>query len=186
MKLRVHAKVDAAYSLGPGLRAGLWVQGCSQGCSGCFNPNTHPARGPELDVGYSDSWLIQVSVASPEVEGLTVSGGEPMEQAEAVLELLYDAKTLGLSRIMYTGWEYDRFCQHPLAQRLTALLDVLICGPFVESKKCGGMEGSSNKKVIYITDRYSPSDLLAVPEAELVLRPDGTQVWLGTCAPEVP
>jgi anaerobic ribonucleoside-triphosphate reductase activating protein len=45
--LRVHHFLPLSYANGPGRRAVLWVQGCTLGCPGCFNPETHRNRGGE-------------------------------------------------------------------------------------------------------------------------------------------
>ncbi|MGE3780657.1 MAG: 4Fe-4S cluster-binding domain-containing protein [Pirellulaceae bacterium] len=51
MQLRVHALMECSTVNGPGVRAVIWVQGCSLGCPGCWNAQTHaPLQGFRLDV----------------------------------------------------------------------------------------------------------------------------------------
>ena len=65
---------------GPGLRSVIWVQGCTRGCPGCFNPHTHPHDPRHL---LDPEALAQRLMRVPDTDGITLSGGEPFEQAAA-------------------------------------------------------------------------------------------------------
>lgn len=71
--------------LGPGNRVGIWLCGCSRACKGCSNPELWEQR-PEYEVSPIEVCkLIQKIVSSHTIDGFTISGGEPMDQASAIL-----------------------------------------------------------------------------------------------------
>lgn len=171
--LRVHDFIAASRSNGPGLRAVLWLQGCTLGCEGCFNPSTHPASGgsemliPEV--------IDLIKSSSETIEGVTISGGEPLQQVPALLELLRRLrKTTTLSIITFTGFTWDEFIRMPQAPLLQANMDVLISGRYIDSLRTArNLTGSGNKTLHFFTDRYCPDDFLDIPEAEVVIGTDG-------------
>lgn len=168
MELRVHGFLPASYANGPGRRAVIWVQGCTLGCPGCFNPATHPFGGDRLPVRDLFS-----RVAACDVEGLTVSGGEPLQQRRGIAALLSRVRAeTDLSVMLFTGYSWDE------AQRygdVLANLDILVAGRYVA--------GSPNKTVHLLTGRYTLADLDRVPPAELVIEPDGSVVVSGLDPP---
>jgi len=86
--MRLHAFEPASRANGPGLRAVLWTQGCTLGCPGCFNPGTHPFDGGEpASVDHIYGQIIAAR-ARYGIQGVTVSGGEPLQQRHALLALL--------------------------------------------------------------------------------------------------
>jgi anaerobic ribonucleoside-triphosphate reductase activating protein len=92
--MRIHQILEMSNANGPGLRFVIWVQGCYRKCRGCFNSETHdPYGGYELEVS---KIIEQIPLAK--VSGITISGGEPFEQAEELLALLKKAGRIGLTR----------------------------------------------------------------------------------------
>ena len=73
--------------LGPGRRIGLWVQGCSIHCRGCISQDTWP-RDPTKAIAIPDlvDWCKRVSGGN--LDGVTISGGEPFEQPRGLFALL--------------------------------------------------------------------------------------------------
>jgi len=116
--------------------------------------------------------LVQLG---PAIEGLTLSGGEPFQQPEAIAELL--ARIGGetnLSVLVFTGYTWEEVSALPQAGRLLAGADVLIAGRYVAAERVArGLLGSANKTVHLLTPRYSLADPEAVPEAEVFVGPDG-------------
>src|SRR5213075_2164477 len=104
---------------GPGPRAVLWTRGCSLACPGCYNPETHPFEGGELvPVGPLFERLLAVADA---VEGLTVSGGEPLQQRAALHALLRRVRReSSLSVLVFTGYSWDEVQRLPEAEGLLA------------------------------------------------------------------
>jgi len=87
---------------GPGVRAVLFVQGCDQRCPGCHNPETwDPAGGVRRPV---EELVRELRERVPNRK-LTISGGEPLLQADAVVALLDGVR--GFDVALYTGFERD-------------------------------------------------------------------------------
>src|ERR1700690_3035186 len=101
----LHALVPASRANGPGLRAVVYFQGCSLHCAGCWNPSTHKFRGPEVTALEMTQRFEEASRLEP-LEGVTFSGGEPMQQAEALLELMRQIRKVApaVSFGMFTGY----------------------------------------------------------------------------------
>lgn len=178
--LRVHATVARSRANGPGTRFVVWVQGCSLGCVGCFNPTTHAAEaGEEVAV---DALLTRIADAAArgEVDGLTVSGGEPLEQAEGVAALLRGARALGLSTLVFSGFTLDEIRARPGGPDVLAALDVLVDGRYeARARLAEGLRGSSNQRIHALTARHSVAEVEATPVAEIQIGPDGAVVVTG-------
>lgn len=176
--LRVHDLIERSRANGPGTRAVLWLQGCSLACPGCFNPETHSFSDGRL--GSPEDVFLEIS-AIKNIEGLTISGGEPLQQFAALLELLRLIRSrTGLSVILFTGFAVDEIEGMPGASELLSLLDVLIAGRYQQNKRVARhLIGSSNKSTLFLTERYSLADLQETPCAEVIIRADGTIVLSG-------
>ena len=179
MMVRVHAIERGSRANGPGPRFVVWVQGCTLGCAGCFNPATHPAAGPATTVAAVAAKLAAAACAG-DVEGLTLSGGEPMQQAPAALELLLAARRLGLSTLMFSGYTRAELEAQALGPAVLAHLDVLVDGRYRAYQRAGsGLRGSSNQQLHVLTARYREADVAATPTAEIRIAADGTVVLTG-------
>lgn len=139
---------------GPGLRMVLWTQGCLHHCVGCHNPHTHELTGG-LEIEHSE--IIEQMRRIKLQRGLTLSGGEPFLQAEALLPIAQEARRLGLDVWCYTGytWEqlnHTRVSRHQAVQELLHYVDVLVDGRFVQAMKRGDLRyrGSSNQRIIAV------------------------------------
>lgn len=104
-ELRVSRVARPVTTLGPGRRLAVWVQGCGLACRGCMSRDTwDPAGGVVMPV--PDLAALCRSLLGPDVDGITVSGGEPLDQAPALAALL-DAIAPGPDTdvLVYTGYE---------------------------------------------------------------------------------
>ena len=178
LHLRVHRILTRSRSNGPGRRAVLWVQGCSLGCPGCYNPQTHvpdPATGRPVDEIAAE--LLSIDG----VEGLTVSGGEPLQQLPALSELLRRLRAqTDWSIIVLTGFSWDETRRLPGSRELLRDVDVLVAGRYLQDQRLArGLRGSANKTVHLLTDRYTAAEIDAVPEAEVLISPDGGALCSG-------
>jgi anaerobic ribonucleoside-triphosphate reductase activating protein len=171
--LRVHNFLPFSHANGPGLRAIIWVQGCSLRCPGCFNPETHPFEGGEM-VTVSDLFDRIVALGDA-IEGITVSGGEPLQQWRPLLALLRRVRQeTTLSILLFTGYTWAEIQQMPDARALLACADVLIAGRYDPSQHLArGLRGSANQTVHLLTDRYTTDDLESVPPAEVIITAKG-------------
>lgn len=163
MRLRVHALMECSTVNGPGVRAVIWVQGCSLDCPGCWNPDTHdPLRGSRLAVSEVLQWFARVSCAN-RIEGLTISGGEPMEQAPAVLELLRRLKAAhpDMTAGMFSGYA-ERELPESLWPAIRGHLDFAVLGRYNARRRSHHpLVSSTNQLLRLYTPRYSMADFEA-------------------------
>lgn len=158
--LRVYAQVPRTRVLGPFLRYALWVQGCPLRCPGCMTPDALSFDGGRLVPIPS---LAEEILAVDDIEGLTLSGGEPFAQAAglaALMGYLRSRRDLGL--ILYSGYrlrEIRRLARKDTGvATLLAAIDLLIDGPYLAASNDDvGLRGSANQKIWPLSDRYLPS-----------------------------
>ena len=160
--LRIYQREPAVYTLGPGRRYCLWVQGCPRRCPGCVSAQSQdPEGGYPMSPG---AVAMEIRLAHP--DGVTISGGEPFLQAEALaqmLSILRDQMHCDLGVIVYTGYTLEELAALPDAQLLLPYVDLLIDGPYVQALDDGlSLRGSSNQRVIPLTDRYRTPDVLGL------------------------
>jgi anaerobic ribonucleoside-triphosphate reductase activating protein len=163
--VNVAAITQSTQALGPGDRAVVWVQGCPFHCPGCIAPGWIPFRSARL---ISIEGLVDELLSKPEVSGLTISGGEPMQQAKALADVTQLArKKRELNIITFTGYKYEKLLAQPTNTGIPALLgqiDILIDGPYVKSLNNGiGLRGSSNQRIIHLTSSLERFDLENYP-----------------------
>jgi len=178
MDLRIHAYEPISRANGPGRRAVVWTQGCSIRCPGCFNPTTHdPNAGQAIDtVDLAPTILAQ----SPAISGVTISGGEPTEQPEALLDLLRRLGDSKLSRMMFSGHTLEAIRLITHGPAILAELDVLIAGPFIQTAPSPlPLLGSQNQKIHVLNHRHTPDEIAAIPRMEVVIHKDGTRTVTG-------
>ena len=179
LALRVHHIEPASRSNGPGWRSVIWLQGCTLNCPGCFNPETHPNTAGEI---ISVPFLSQKFLTyQSKVEGITISGGEPLQQLPALIAFLTEIrKKSRLSVLLFSGYDWQEIQSMPKSGILVSLVDVFIAGRYISSQRLArGLMGSGNKTAHFLTNRYSKSDLAAVPEAEVILNQNGEIVFSG-------
>ncbi|QNA86851.1 radical SAM protein [Sphingomonas sp. So64.6b] len=142
---RLHFPVTA---LGPGRRVGLWFQGCSIRCPGCISRDTWEAG--EGMVGLDDV-LAELSGLAVGADGLTVSGGEPFDQSEALAWVLrYWRGASDESVLVFTG--YEREAVAPWLAEHPGLIDALITGPFrSQVPQTRALRGSDNQQLHILT-----------------------------------
>ncbi len=170
--INVAALCPATRSLGPGVRAVLWVQGCFFRCPGCIAPDWIPIRPARMA---APEELRSQLLADPMVTGLTFSGGEPMLQAAGLARLARLArKERDLNIICFTGFTLSHLRRVPPGPGIDDLLDqidVLIDGPYIEQLNDNrGLRGSSNQRIHFLTNRLASYDLENGPrQAEIRL-----------------
>lgn len=153
---------------GPGVRSVVWVQGCTLGCPKCFNPHTHAQQPVKLlDPEELGAQLAQL----PGTDGLTISGGEPFQQADACARLASTVQVTGLSVMVFSGYPFT-FLSHSAdaaVRRFLSSIDLLVAGPYIENRKSSRLwRGSSNQTLHYLTDRLRNSDSTTNDEAPQV------------------
>ena len=171
--LNLHAMHWNSRANGPGNRAVFWFQGCSLRCPGCFNPETH-THAPCLLVPVSEL-LVRIEQCQAALEGITVSGGEPLEQPTELLHLLRGIRErTRLSVVLFSGLTRDRIEALSVGPELLAAADVLIAGPFVrELGMAEGLRGSSNQEIHLLSNRYDLDRIAGTPVGEVHIDPRG-------------
>ena len=147
MELRIAGTVSDSIVDGPGLRFTIFTQGCSHGCKGCHNPHTWAYDGGEV----ADLDKLFESVAeNPILSGVTLSGGEPFDQAAALLPLVEKYKACGKEVAAYSGYTWEELCADPEKKKLLSLCDILIDGEFIEAQKSLELKfrGSANQRIL--------------------------------------
>ncbi len=149
MKIRIAGTVNDSIVDGPGLRFAVFTQGCTHHCPGCHNPETHdPDGGRETDT----EALIQKMKKNPLISGITLSGGDPLEQSAACLELAKAAHEAKLNVWTYTGYTWEQLLAQndPDQMALLRETDVLVDGPFILAERSLELNfcGSKNQRLI--------------------------------------
>ncbi len=175
--IRVHAIEPRSRANGPGARFVVWMQGCTLGCAGCFNPTTHPAAG---GVERSVEDVVAELAATRNIEGLSLSGGEPFQQLPQAIMLLDAARALGLSTLAFSGYSRQEIEALPRGPDALSKLDVLIDGRYRAAERlASGLRGSANQHIHVLTTRYSLADVEATPVAEIRIDARGEVVLTG-------
>jgi anaerobic ribonucleoside-triphosphate reductase activating protein len=170
----VHAIMPASRANGPGLRCVVFVQGCNLNCAGCFNPWSHAFHGPDLAI---EAILAEVVHWHRQhaLDGATFSGGEPMQQADDLAELLQGLRSAlpTLSLGMFTGYSekeletgryfmthgIDRNRRRALWCVIRGQLDFAVMGRFNRFQPSDApMRTSANQVLRLFSGRYSESD----------------------------
>ena len=161
--IRLFGTTEDSIVDGLGLRFVVFVQGCSHGCPGCHNLGSWPYDGGSA-VRIDD--LVREIQAKRLIDGVTFSGGEPLDQAESCLKiakkLIAEAANLhnSLSLWLYTGYIFEDIVAGRVglaAKELVALCDVVVDGLFIEELKTYDLQwcGSSNQRLIAAKDSLS-------------------------------
>lgn len=118
-----------SYVAGPGCRCVLWVAGCHRRCPGCFQPQFFDFNAGEY---ISIDQLVQEIISIRDIEGLTISGGEPFEQSRSLAELCKLVRQQSdLTTLAYTGYSLEVLEKRSSADRIfLEQLDLLIDGEY--------------------------------------------------------
>lgn len=175
--LAVHATLNRSSANGPGDRFVIWVQGCTLACPGCFNPETHRSGEPSQNV---DELAEQV-LAVPNLEGVTLTGGEPLQQPEAVAALLRRIRQRSnLGVVLISGFTEVEIRADERLMSACRDVDVVVAGRYNRGLHlAAGLRGSSNKSYWFLTDRYEPTQFEELPDTEIVITPTGELVATG-------
>jgi len=140
---------EKTQALGPYNRYVIWVQGCLRDCPNCISKDSRsPNEGYEVSTIDLSNDVINVS----DIEGITISGGEPYLQEAALVDLLKRIKEKrDIGVIIYTGNQFNEIERN----ELTLLSDLVIDGIYIDKLNDGlSLRGSSNQNVNLITNRY--------------------------------
>jgi anaerobic ribonucleoside-triphosphate reductase activating protein len=181
MKLELAARVPVTRAEGPHERFAVWLQGCSLRCPGCCNPELFErGRGQLVEV---EALVTEIDAArrTHAIVGVTLLGGEPLEQLAGVTELAAAIHARGLGLILFSGYARAEADALPGFERLWPSIDTLVDGRFVARERepaasAGGRRfiGSRNQVLHHRTDRYADPQLWrGSPTLELRIDPSG-------------
>lgn len=149
--IRLYGLVTDSIVDGPGFRTAIFVQGCPYHCEGCHNPDSQPFEGGTV-------WTLddveKKFSNNPLLSGITLSGGEPAEQAAPCAELARRAHQKGLNVWTYTGSTLEKLTERakddPALAALLNETDVLVDGPFILAQRSLELDfcGSKNQRLI--------------------------------------
>ena len=185
----LHAFIPASRANGPGLRSVVFFQGCTLACQNCFNPDSHPFTGADATVLAVAERVLQAHQEHG-TEGVTFSGGEPMQQAPALLELIqalrqqvpslsfgmfsgYSDLELVLGEYSIWGCDYSESDRRRLWEEIRAHLDFAVLGRFNETQPSAlPLRTSRSQALRMLTTRYGVKDY-GPQSVEVIVHPDG-------------
>ncbi len=137
--------VDGTIVDGPGLRTSIYMAGCGHACPGCHNPQSWP-----FDAGQVMDTESVLSRIEENGMNVTLTGGDPLYQVEALLPLCRAIKQAGKTIWCYTGFLYEDVCADRGLRRILDVIDVLVDGPYLQSQRDLTLRfrGSANQRLI--------------------------------------
>lgn len=145
------------HALGPGARLGVWTKGCSKHCPGCANPELWSTVGAQdIPAAELAGILLRIHGQTP-AQGLTLTGGDPLEQPEELLRLLRIIKPHIRDILLYTGdtlHEARRRLGEGQWEELRSLVAVLIDGPYIAERNdnASALIGSDNQTITFFDE----------------------------------
>lgn len=139
-------------TLGPGKRVVVWVQGCSKHCKGCISEELQLFdKTKDIPLELLGS-IIESEAKRNDCDSLTISGGDPFEQAEELFLLLRNLRSVFMDILVYTGYTFDEINKSEKQRKCLKYIDVLIDGKYVEERNTGSsiLCGSDNQRIIIL------------------------------------
>ncbi|WP_046225865.1 anaerobic ribonucleoside-triphosphate reductase activating protein [Paenibacillus dauci] len=141
---------------GPGLRAVVFISGCTHRCPGCFSPHTWSFRAGEPFTPELQQQIIEEMAENPLLSGLTIAGGDPFFSAAEVSEFVQRVREAipNFSIWIYSGYTWEELIHSAIPEylKLLQLCDVLIDGRFVQQQRDVSLlyRGSRNQRIVDI------------------------------------
>jgi anaerobic ribonucleoside-triphosphate reductase activating protein len=175
MDIRIYSLAYPVTALGPGQRVVLWVAGCSRGCAECISPEMQPLEaGRAVSVERLVEHVLRVY---PALDGITISGGEPFDQAQALAAFLHvlRAQRPAWTTLVYSGYRIEEIRGDAVQSALLGAIDVLIDGPYRHDiPRVHPLTGSGNQRVHCVTPAGE-----AMRAAMDACRADGVNLGVG-------
>jgi anaerobic ribonucleoside-triphosphate reductase activating protein len=141
-------------ALGPGERLGIWVSGCERRCPGCANPELWSKEGREVMLPILLS-MCRAAVKDYRLSGITITGGEPLLQAEELTDLLEGLDGICKDILLFTGYTMEEIkgADNPHFPKLLSHVSVLVDGEYIQERNEGDLlRGSSNQVIHYLDE----------------------------------
>lgn len=162
---------------GPGRRNILHLAGCTIRCPGCFSKHTWlRSAGKSLPVAEVAKLLLK-----DDPEGISISGGEPLDQAEELLRLLQllPLEKLPKGVLLFTGTTIEQRVEIPEWQVIATLIDCLVAGPYIKEQALHPpveMRSSANQRTSYYTGKITRQDLSRLATVEVLVGTDSAKL----------
>ena len=169
--LNVYDIEEKSEIYGPGIRAVIWMQGCRLRCKGCWNQEMWTFKPHKL---FHVEELAEKIKSINGIEGITLIGGEPIHQSLELVKLVMEIKKLGLSVVLFTGFEFSELAsEHEI--KLWEMSDIVICGRYEENRRNIYLQwrGSENQEVIFNTKVYEKYSLVEGNYCEINIDKNG-------------
>jgi anaerobic ribonucleoside-triphosphate reductase activating protein len=146
-------------TLGPGKRLVIWTKGCSKHCVGCANPELWSTDNSNNYMAEDIFKIINNIYQNEKFDGVTISGGDPLEQIDELLELLEKVNLITRDVLVYTGYSektLDILFGKQRIKRLKETIAVLIDEPYIEELNVPDavLRGSLNQNIIFYKEEY--------------------------------
>ena len=137
-------------ALGPGSRVSIWVSGCSRHCEKCANPELWERKEYQKITPRNLVKAIN-SMVRHNIDGITITGGEPFDQAAELCEVI-DGLPETIDVLIFTGYKYEELLEREDAKELLSRVDVLIDGEYVDelNDNRSALRGSANQHIWYL------------------------------------
>lgn len=146
MYLKLNRIQYPIYNLGPGKRIGIWTQGCSIKCEGCVSRSLWSIKkGKNIKIG---NFLKILCSDFNDYDGITITGGEPFDQYESLIQLCRGIKeNTTLSIFIYTGFTIEDLYQKFNKREIIHYVDYILDGPYIKNQHSNtNLKGSENQK----------------------------------------
>ena len=165
MKARIYGLAPNTFVDGPGIRFGIFFQGCVRECAGCQNPESWAIHGGmEMDTDE----IKRMILADPLLDGITLSGGEPFLQPEAAADLAGFARQCGLNVWCWSGYTFEQIAASRDGTQALRNIDVLVDGPYEQETRSLELawRGSGNQRVIDVAESLKKGRAVLLGENE--------------------
>lgn len=144
--------------LGPGKRIGLWLCGCTRACPHCANPDLWRPQ-PQYEISTAQTMQLVRHIAdSHPVDGFTITGGEPFEQAGELAELLRGLQTISRDILVYSGYYLAELqsLPDPAVTMVLAHTAALVDGPYIDEQNGNEtLKGSANQTLHVLMPEFA-------------------------------
>ena len=164
---------------GPGKRFVIWLQGCSLACEGCWNQQMWSFKPNRL---LHRQILLEQILVCRNINGITILGGEPLQQPDNLLWLLQQIRSNSdLNCVLYSGYERGEIEQMGLWTALETGSDLLILGRYEQSLDSRSRQwtGSDNQTFFYPENSRIPHVPEPLEQMEIIISDSGALNILG-------
>lgn len=158
-KLRIASVVDDSIVDGPGYRYVIFTQGCKHNCPGCQNPQSHSFSAGNF-VSYDE--IYEDLKRFKYIKAVTFSGGEPLEQPEAIAEFVTKLKEKGYHIVIFSGYTFEQILKDEKKRKAIEKADLLIDGRYEQGLRSLNLNyrGSSNQRIIDVQESLKSGELV--------------------------